>query len=101
MSASFQHRRNHEMAANVVAPPPQRAKISAIGRAFGVLFNPENTYADIVRKPSWSAPIAILTLLSLIVCYFMVQKVDWPAFEHRQVEKNLANSKLTQEQKDA
>ena len=80
-------------------PEPQ-AKIGAMGRVTGVLFSPTETYADIVRKPSWFAPLAILTVLSLVACYFLVQKVDWAAFQRKQIESSSFTSNLTQEQKD-
>lgn len=91
------------MVTTAVAPVPgdqEPAKISAIGRVTGVLFSPGETFADIVRKPSWFAPLAILTVLSLVVCYLLVQKVDWAAFQRKQIESSSFTSNLTQEQKD-
>lgn len=91
------------MATTAVAPAPgdqEPAKIGAMGRIFGVLFSPGATFEDIVRKPSWFAPLVILTLLSTVVCYFLVQKVDWASFQRRQIDKSAFTSQLTDEQKD-
>jgi hypothetical protein len=71
-----------------------------MGRVTGVLFSPGETFADIVRKPSWIAPTLILTALSLVVCYFLIQKVDWASFQRKQIESSSFTSNLTQEQKD-
>ena len=52
------------MVTTAVAPAPgdqEPAKIGAVGRIFGVLFSPGETFKDIVRKPSWFAPLVILT----------------------------------------
>jgi len=90
------------MVTTAVAPAPgdqEPAKIGAMGRIFGVLFSPGATFEDIVRKPSWFAPLAILTLLSLGVCYFLVQKVDWAAFQRKQIESSPFTQNLTDEQK--
>ena len=92
------------MVTSAISPAPGEpepvAKIGAMGRVTGVLFSPGETFADIARKPSWIAPIAILTVLSLIVCYFLIQKVDWAAFQRKQIESSSFTSNLTQEQKD-
>jgi len=36
----------------------------------------------------------------MVVCYFLVQKVDWAAFQRKQIESSSFTSNLTQEQKD-
>jgi len=91
-----------QMATTTVAPAPdqQPAKIGAFGRLTGVLFSPGETFADIVRKPDWFLPFIILTVLSIIVCYFLVQKVDWQAFQRKQIESSSFSSNLTEQQKD-
>ncbi len=57
------------MVTTAISPAPgeqePEAKISAMGRVTGVLFSPGETFADIVRKPSWLAPIAIMMVLSI------------------------------------
>jgi Yip1 domain len=92
------------MVTTAISPAPGEpepvAKIGAFGRVTGVLFSPGETYKDIVQKPNWFLPLAILTVLSLIVCYFLVQKVDWEAFQRKQIESSSFTSNLTQDQKD-
>lgn len=92
------------MVTTAISPAPgeqePEAKISPIGRVFGVLFSPTETYKDIVQKPNWIVPLLILTAFSMVLCYFLVQKVDWAAFQRKQIESSSFTSNLTQEQKD-
>jgi hypothetical protein len=91
-----------QMSTTVAAPAPdqQPAKIGAMGRLFGVLFSPGETFADIVRKPDWFLPYILLTAMSIVVCYFLVQKVDWAAFQRKQIESSSFTSNLTEDQKE-
>lgn len=95
------------MATTMVAPAPdqQPAKIGAIGRVFGVLFSPKATFEDIARKPSWVAPVILLTLISLALNIVMVRHVDWTTVAQQQVEKNKFAARqiesLNDEQKQA
>jgi hypothetical protein len=92
------------MVTTAISPAPgeqePEAKISPIGRVTGVLFSPTETYKDIVQKPNWIVPLLILTAFSVVVCYFLVQKVDWEAFQRKQIESSSFTSNLTQDQKD-
>jgi hypothetical protein len=92
------------MVTTAISPAPgeqePEAKISAFGRVTGVLFSPTETFKDIVRKPNWIVPLLILTAFSVVVCYFLVQKVDWAAFQRKNIESSSFTSNLTQEQKD-
>ena len=45
-------------AVSPAAPEPQ-PQMSAISRMFGVLFSPQKTFEDIVRKPSWIVPMLV------------------------------------------
>jgi len=81
------------------APQPQ-AQISAFGRAFGVLFSPQKTFEDIVRKPSWLLPVLITTALSIIVSVGINQRMNWREFMSQQIEKNPRTAQLSQAQKD-
>lgn len=92
------------MVTTAISPAPgeqePEAKISAMGRVTGVLFSPTETFKDIVQKPNWIVPLLILTAFSMVVCYFLVQKVDWVAFQRKNIESSSFTSNLTQEQKD-
>ena len=93
------------MVTTAISPAPgeqePEAKIGAMGRLTGVLFSPGETFADIVRKPSWLAPIAIMTLLSIGVCFMLVPKVDWHGYMRQQLEKSPRTANLPEDQKEA
>lgn len=73
--------------ASMPAPEPQ-ASISTIGRLTGVLFSPKATFADIARKPSWVAPLLLLTIIWLGLNAVLVQRTDWMEVSKQQIEKN-------------
>ncbi len=74
------------------------AKIGALGRVIGVLTNPKETFADIVRKPSWLAPVILSGVLGLAFAYVMSQRVDWHAFIRQQIEQSPSAANLSTEQ---
>jgi len=76
-----------------------QAPINHIGRMAGALFSPKPTFEDIARRPSWLAPIVFLTVLSLVFCYVMNQRVDWNSFIRQQAEKNPRFEQLSDDQK--
>jgi hypothetical protein len=80
------------------APEPQ-PPMSAISRVFGVLFSPQKTFEDIVRKPSWLLPLVLSTLLSIVVSVVINQRINWREFMSQQIEKSPRASQLSAEQK--
>ncbi len=93
------------MVTTAISPAPgeqvPEAKISAMGRVFGALFSPGETFADIARKPSWLAPIAILMVLSIGLCAVMFPKVDWHGFIRHQIEQRPRTANLPEDQIEA
>jgi len=86
--------------ASTATSAPDAQSIGTLGRLTGVLFNPRPTFADIARRPSWIAPIVLLTLLGIGVSYVMNQRVDWSAFIHQQAEKSSRFAQMSDQQKD-
>ena len=83
------------------APEAQsQPAISPIGRIIGVLFSPKATFEDIVRKPSWVLPIALLTVFSIAVCFGINQRINWREFMSQQIEKSPQAAQLSAEQKE-
>jgi hypothetical protein len=60
----------------VIATEPTTT-ISPMGRVFGVLFSPKSTFEDIVRKPDWLVPTALLIVLNIIICFALNQRMNW------------------------
>jgi len=86
-------------AVSPAAPEPQ-PQMSAISRVFGVLFSPQKTFEDIVRKPGWVLPIALLTILSMAVSFGLNQRMNWREFMSQQIEKSPQGAQLSADQKE-
>jgi len=65
----------------------------------GVLFSPKATFADIVRKPSWLLPVAIMIVLGILTAISLNQRMNWRDYVSQQIEKSPRASQLTPEQK--
>jgi hypothetical protein len=89
------------MATMTATPAPEAPgqSISAFGRIVGVFFSPKATFEDIVRKPTWLLPVALMTVLSIIVSIGLNQRVNWRDFMSQQIEKSPRASQLSAEQK--
>lgn len=83
-----------------ISAPESQASASAIGRIFGVLFSPKATFEDIVRKPRWVLPVALLGLLGLVVAFGVNQKINWREFVRQQIEKDPQAAQQSEEQKE-
>lgn len=81
------------------APDKARAAAGPGGRIVGVFFSPKPTFEDIARKPSWVAPVLVLTLLSILVSLAMHQRVDWREFISQQLDKSPQAAQMSAEQK--
>ena len=83
-----------------MATVPQQtpAALSPVGRMSGVFFSPKATFEDIARKPSWVAPTVLLTVLSILVCIGINQRVDWREFMSQQLDKS-PTAQMSAEQK--
>jgi hypothetical protein len=87
----------------VSAPIPEaepQAKISPLGRIFGVLFSPGATFEDIARKPNWLLPVILNTMLSLVAVAALNQRMNWPEYIRDQIDKSPRGAQLSSEQKD-
>jgi hypothetical protein len=87
------------MPASAPVAPPQ-AQISLFGRIIGVLFSPKPTFEDIVRKPDWILPLALLAIFGLLGAVAINQRVNWREYMSQQIEKSPAAAQLSAEQKD-
>jgi hypothetical protein len=87
------------MATIPIPAPEAQASISPFGRITGVFFSPKTTFEDIVRKPSWLLPIALLTVLSLAVSFSINQRINWREFMNQQIEKSPRAAQMSAEQK--
>jgi hypothetical protein len=76
-----------------------QASISPVGRVIAMFFSPNATFEDIVRKPSWILPAAIILILSLGAVAALNQHFNWREYMSQQMEKNPRTAALSSEQK--
>ena len=69
-----------------VAEP--QASISSFGRIVGIFFSPKSTFADIVKKPSWIAPVVVLLLAGLLINGALIRNVNWTEASKEQIAKS-------------
>lgn len=87
------------MATTPIPAPEAQASLSPLSRIAGVFFSPKNTFEDIVRKPSWLAPILISTVLSLIAVAALNQRMNWRDYIIQQIEKSPQAAQMSADQK--
>jgi hypothetical protein len=75
--------------------------VNHLGRLIGVLLNPQETFAEIVRRPSWIAPMALLVILGTATGALLNSKMDWNAYIRQEADKNPRFEQLSQEQKES
>jgi hypothetical protein len=87
------------MSTTATPAPEAQAPINHIGRIVGAIVSPKKTFGEIVQRPSWIAPVLVLTVLSAIVCFAINQRIDWREFVSHQMEQSSSTAQLTPEQK--
>lgn len=88
------------MATTPVPATEPQASIRPIARIFGALFRPNATFADIAQKPSWVAPIVLLTLIGLGMNILLANKADWRAFAKEQLTSSSRGQQIPPDQWD-
>ncbi len=83
------------------APAPEaQAPINHFGRMVGALFNPRATFEEVVHRPSWIAPVVLLTLLGLGISALLAQKVNWERVVGQRIEQSPQGQQLSPEQRE-
>ncbi len=81
------------------APAPQ-GPINHFGRILGVFFSPRKTFEDVVQRPSWVAPVVLMSVLGLVVGFVMNQRVNWRDVASKRIEESPRAAQLSPEQKE-
>ncbi|HKR66119.1 MAG TPA: Yip1 family protein [Thermoanaerobaculia bacterium] len=69
------------------APPVAAQPKNVFARMIGVLFAPEETFRDIVRRPDITAPLLILLVIGYISTFVVMPIMDWDAMVAAQSEQ--------------
>ncbi len=80
--------------------PEAPAPINHFGRILGALLSPRATFEEIAGRPSWVAPVILLTILSLVVSGLLAQKVNWERFVAQSIERSPQGQQLSPEQRE-
>jgi Yip1 domain len=83
-----------------VQAPESSERVNSLGRIVGALVSPHATFESIVRKPTWFAPIAVTTVLALIVIGLFGHRVGWRSFFERQMENNTRVQQMSPQQQE-
>ena len=81
-----------------VAEP--QAAISPVGRIIGAFFSPKSTFEDIVRKPNWLVPVALIVVMSLVAIIALNSHFNWRDYISQQIEKSPRAAQLSAEAKE-
>jgi len=81
-----------------VAEP--QAAITPVGRIIGVFFSPQSTFEDIVRKPNWLHPMALILVMSLVAIIALNSHFNWRDYISQQIEKSPRAAQLSAEAKE-
>jgi hypothetical protein len=76
------------MATNATLTPEVPAPINHFGRIVGALVSPRATFEDIAQRPSWIAPIILLTVVALLTAVVFTQRVGWQRVVKQTIERN-------------
>jgi hypothetical protein len=69
------------------APPLPATSDSALARIPGVFFSPVKTFESIARRPTWIAPLVLMTALSLGLSAAILQKIDYDQVVRQAIAK--------------
>jgi hypothetical protein len=89
------------MATTPVPAAEPQAAISPLGRIVGVLFSPEATFQDIVRKPSWLPAVLLLFLTGLALNITLANRANWVEVAKEQISKSKFAARQFDQMDDA
>jgi len=81
------------MTSATVQPAETHEPVNAIGRIFGALFSPKETFESIARRPTWLLPLLLICAITLGVIGLFGHRVGWRSF----FEEQDANSSRFEE----
>ncbi len=88
------------MATMPAVAPEAQDPINHFGRIAGVFVSPRKTFESIARRPSWIAPVLLMTIIGLFVAGLLNQRMNWGSYIRQKAEQNARFAQLSEEQKD-
>jgi hypothetical protein len=81
------------------APEPQE-RVNHLGRIIGVFVSPRKTFEDIARRPSWIAPVLLMTIIGTFAGVLINQKTNWSSFMRQKNEQSTRLAEMPEEKKE-
>lgn len=85
---------------NEWATGSQFTEMSEFSRITGVLFEPEKTFTEIARRPSWIVPLILLILTGIGGTFVIGQRIGWERILRQQDEANTRLQQMPKEQQE-
>jgi hypothetical protein len=73
------------------APPATPPHLNTLQRLTGVLFSPDETFADIARKPNIVAPLVLYLIIGWAAALLTISHIDFEAMPREQMESTQPN----------
>lgn len=86
------------MADVAVQAPEAPERVNSLGRIFGALFSPKETFESIARRPTWLLPVILGSIVFIGTVAAFSQRGGWPSFMRRQVESSSRFEQLPPDQ---
>jgi hypothetical protein len=85
--------------AQPVEPAPRG--MGEFSRVTGVFFEPEKTFEDIARRPTFIVPMLLVILFAVVYSMQIGQRVGWERIARHQLEMSSRAQQLTPEQRES
>jgi hypothetical protein len=82
------------MVTTATPAPEVPAPVSSVGRVFGALFSPKDTFGSIAKQPTWVLPLILVCVFQIALIAIFSKQVGWRAFMERQ---NQTNSRVAKQ----
>jgi hypothetical protein len=79
---------------------PEPAKMSELSRLSGVFFEPQKTFEDIARRPTFLVPLIAVIVFSLVFIFLYGQKVGWERTIREQMEGSSRAQQMSADQRE-
>ncbi len=76
-------------------PPAAQESKGSWERLTGVLFSPDETFADIARRPNVLLPLAILFIVSVLSAVVLIPRIDFETTVREQMERNPRTASMS------
>ena len=88
------------MSETMSTSPNAQSWMGALARIINVLITPKAAFEDIAQRPTWLAPLVLISLVSIAVIAIYSQRVGWRAYMEKQFADNPRTAQMTADQRE-